>query len=136
MLSFLNLPFPVLCAESVRDAVGRKVKLSLRKRVKLEIKGDKTENRVLVSQLLLFSSYRFIKEECDLSVFLSHISLLLKCTSFKIKPSVVLTLIFCTEKAVTSLTCTVRIISPCLSQFTQTVIFVKVANQRKKKTRL
>uniref|UniRef100_A0A3Q3J7M1 CARMIL C-terminal domain-containing protein n=1 Tax=Monopterus albus TaxID=43700 RepID=A0A3Q3J7M1_MONAL len=34
--------------ESVRDTVGRKVKLSLRKRVKLEIKGDKTENRVLV----------------------------------------------------------------------------------------
>ncbi|CAJ1061753.1 F-actin-uncapping protein LRRC16A-like isoform X2 [Xyrichtys novacula] len=33
--------------DSVRDAVGRKVKLSLRKRVKLEIKGDKTENRVL-----------------------------------------------------------------------------------------
>uniref|UniRef100_A0A4W6C152 Capping protein regulator and myosin 1 linker 1 n=1 Tax=Lates calcarifer TaxID=8187 RepID=A0A4W6C152_LATCA len=33
---------------SVRDALGRKVKLSLRKRVKLEIKGDKTENRVLV----------------------------------------------------------------------------------------
>ncbi|XP_056141611.1 LOW QUALITY PROTEIN: F-actin-uncapping protein LRRC16A-like [Lampris incognitus] len=33
--------------ESVRDAIGRKVKLSLRKRVKLEIKGDKTENRVL-----------------------------------------------------------------------------------------
>uniref|UniRef100_A0A674P5V6 Capping protein regulator and myosin 1 linker 1 n=1 Tax=Takifugu rubripes TaxID=31033 RepID=A0A674P5V6_TAKRU len=38
---------------SVRDAVGRKVKLSLRKRVKLEIKGDKTENRVLVSRCLL-----------------------------------------------------------------------------------
>ncbi|KAM6968132.1 F-actin-uncapping protein LRRC16A-like [Aplochiton taeniatus] len=33
--------------ESVRDAVGRKIKLSVRKRVKLEIKGDKTENRVL-----------------------------------------------------------------------------------------
>ncbi|KAM7382642.1 hypothetical protein PAMP_002365 [Pampus punctatissimus] len=33
--------------ESMRDALGRKVKLSLRKRVKLEIKGDKTENRVL-----------------------------------------------------------------------------------------
>ncbi|KAK1896024.1 F-actin-uncapping protein LRRC16A [Dissostichus eleginoides] len=33
--------------ESVRDAVGRKVKLSLKRRVKLEIKGDKTENRVL-----------------------------------------------------------------------------------------
>ncbi|KAM4580155.1 F-actin-uncapping protein LRRC16A-like [Odontesthes bonariensis] len=39
--------------ESVRDAVGRKVKLSLRKRVKLEIKGDKTENRVLA-----LASYR------------------------------------------------------------------------------
>uniref|UniRef100_A0AAQ6A8L2 CARMIL C-terminal domain-containing protein n=1 Tax=Amphiprion ocellaris TaxID=80972 RepID=A0AAQ6A8L2_AMPOC len=38
-------------AEDVRDAVGRKVKLSLRKRVKLEIKGDKMENRVLVSSL-------------------------------------------------------------------------------------
>ncbi|XP_058503606.1 F-actin-uncapping protein LRRC16A-like isoform X2 [Solea solea] len=33
--------------ESVRDALGRKVKLALRRRVKLEIKGDKTENRVL-----------------------------------------------------------------------------------------
>ncbi|XP_077576762.1 F-actin-uncapping protein LRRC16A-like isoform X1 [Stigmatopora nigra] len=33
--------------EGVRDAIGRKVKLSLRKKVKLEIKGDKTENRVL-----------------------------------------------------------------------------------------
>lgn len=40
----------LLCSESVRDAVGRKVKLSLRKRVKLEIKADKTENRVLVSR--------------------------------------------------------------------------------------
>uniref|UniRef100_A0A3Q1G925 Capping protein regulator and myosin 1 linker 1 n=1 Tax=Acanthochromis polyacanthus TaxID=80966 RepID=A0A3Q1G925_9TELE len=39
---------------SVRDAVGRKVKLSLRKRVKLEIKGDKMENRVLVSSVLTF----------------------------------------------------------------------------------
>ncbi|XP_023819932.1 F-actin-uncapping protein LRRC16A isoform X2 [Oryzias latipes] len=39
--------------ESVRDSVGRKVKLSLRKRVKLEVKGDKTENRVLA-----LASYR------------------------------------------------------------------------------
>uniref|UniRef100_A0A3P9DIJ0 Capping protein regulator and myosin 1 linker 1 n=1 Tax=Maylandia zebra TaxID=106582 RepID=A0A3P9DIJ0_9CICH len=43
--------------ESVRDAVGRKVKLSLRKRVKLEIKGDKMENRVLVSQLLMLPNH-------------------------------------------------------------------------------
>ncbi|KAL4616960.1 F-actin-uncapping protein LRRC16A isoform X2 [Arapaima gigas] len=33
--------------ESVKDAVGRRVKLSVKKKVKLEIKGDKVENRVL-----------------------------------------------------------------------------------------
>uniref|UniRef100_A0A674DRJ3 Capping protein regulator and myosin 1 linker 1 n=1 Tax=Salmo trutta TaxID=8032 RepID=A0A674DRJ3_SALTR len=33
--------------ESVRDAVGGKIKLTLKKRVKLEVKGDKLENRVL-----------------------------------------------------------------------------------------
>lgn len=38
---------PKELVDSVRDAVGRRVKLSLRRRVKLEIKGDKTENRVL-----------------------------------------------------------------------------------------
>lgn len=44
------LPPPVL-AESVRDAVGRRVKLTLRRRVQLEVKGDKVENRVLVSSV-------------------------------------------------------------------------------------
>nr|XP_023669739.1 F-actin-uncapping protein LRRC16A-like isoform X3 [Paramormyrops kingsleyae] len=33
--------------ESIKDAVGRRVKLTLKKKVKLEIKGDKVENRVL-----------------------------------------------------------------------------------------
>ncbi|XP_063042233.1 F-actin-uncapping protein LRRC16A-like isoform X2 [Engraulis encrasicolus] len=33
--------------ESVKDAVGRKIKLAVKKKVKLEIKGDKVENRVL-----------------------------------------------------------------------------------------
>ncbi|XP_023200702.1 F-actin-uncapping protein LRRC16A-like [Xiphophorus maculatus] len=33
--------------ESVREAVGRKVKLALRRKVQLEVKGDKVENRVL-----------------------------------------------------------------------------------------
>ncbi|XP_048882265.1 F-actin-uncapping protein LRRC16A-like isoform X4 [Brienomyrus brachyistius] len=33
--------------ESMKDAVGRRVKLTLKKKVKLEIKGDKVENRVL-----------------------------------------------------------------------------------------
>uniref|UniRef100_A0A3B3TIQ1 Capping protein regulator and myosin 1 linker 1 n=1 Tax=Poecilia latipinna TaxID=48699 RepID=A0A3B3TIQ1_9TELE len=35
--------------ESVREAVGRRVKLALRRKVQLEVKGDKVENRVLVS---------------------------------------------------------------------------------------
>ncbi|XP_030637826.1 F-actin-uncapping protein LRRC16A-like [Chanos chanos] len=33
--------------ESVKDAVGRKIKLAVKRKVKLEIKGDKVENRVL-----------------------------------------------------------------------------------------
>uniref|UniRef100_A0A8C2WPP7 CARMIL pleckstrin homology domain-containing protein n=1 Tax=Cyclopterus lumpus TaxID=8103 RepID=A0A8C2WPP7_CYCLU len=39
---------PTVCvSESVREAVGRRVKLTLRRRVQLEVKGDKLENRVL-----------------------------------------------------------------------------------------
>ncbi|XP_067857781.1 F-actin-uncapping protein LRRC16A-like isoform X2 [Heptranchias perlo] len=34
--------------ESVRDVIGRKVKIFLKKKVKLEVKGDKVENKVLV----------------------------------------------------------------------------------------
>lgn len=37
--------------ESVREAVGRRVKLILRRSVQLEVKGDKVENRVLVSSV-------------------------------------------------------------------------------------
>ncbi|KAJ8394632.1 hypothetical protein AAFF_G00044350 [Aldrovandia affinis] len=33
--------------ESIKDAVGRKIKLSVKKKVKQEVKGDKVENRVL-----------------------------------------------------------------------------------------
>lgn len=69
--------FCLLCAESVRDALGRKVKLSLRRRVKLEIKGDKTENRVLVSQLLPLSSYFLIKGS---EIFLSFSLLPFLCS--------------------------------------------------------
>ncbi|KAJ8395281.1 hypothetical protein AAFF_G00034830 [Aldrovandia affinis] len=39
--------FPKELLESIKDAVGRKVKLSLRKRVKLEVKSDKVENKIL-----------------------------------------------------------------------------------------
>lgn len=37
--------------ESVQDAVGRQLKLSLRKKVQLECKGDKQDNRILVSEI-------------------------------------------------------------------------------------
>uniref|UniRef100_A0A8C7JZA2 F-actin-uncapping protein LRRC16A-like n=1 Tax=Oncorhynchus kisutch TaxID=8019 RepID=A0A8C7JZA2_ONCKI len=42
-----NTDFPNELLESVRDAVGGKIKLTLKKRVQLEVKGDKLENRVL-----------------------------------------------------------------------------------------
>ncbi|XP_042291207.1 F-actin-uncapping protein LRRC16A isoform X1 [Thunnus maccoyii] len=38
---------PTELLESVREAVGRRVKLTLRRKVQLEVKGDKVENRVL-----------------------------------------------------------------------------------------
>ncbi|XP_036129391.1 F-actin-uncapping protein LRRC16A [Molossus molossus] len=34
--------------ESIKDVIGRKIKISLKKKVKLEVKGDKVENKVLV----------------------------------------------------------------------------------------
>lgn len=36
-------------AESVRDVIGRKIKISVKKKVKLETKGDKVDNKILVS---------------------------------------------------------------------------------------
>ncbi|CAB1420744.1 unnamed protein product, partial [Pleuronectes platessa] len=38
---------PTELLESVREAVGRRVKLTLRRKVQLEVKGDKVESRVL-----------------------------------------------------------------------------------------
>uniref|UniRef100_A0A669E8M1 F-actin-uncapping protein LRRC16A n=1 Tax=Oreochromis niloticus TaxID=8128 RepID=A0A669E8M1_ORENI len=38
---------------TVREAVGRRVKLTLRRKVQLEVKGDKVENKVLVSNSCL-----------------------------------------------------------------------------------
>ncbi|XP_066208365.1 F-actin-uncapping protein LRRC16A isoform X1 [Saccopteryx leptura] len=34
--------------ESIKDVIGRKIKIALKKKVKLEVKGDKLENKVLV----------------------------------------------------------------------------------------
>uniref|UniRef100_A0A671TGW6 F-actin-uncapping protein LRRC16A-like n=1 Tax=Sparus aurata TaxID=8175 RepID=A0A671TGW6_SPAAU len=41
------VPALLSVVESVREAVGRRVKLTLRRKVQLEVKGDKVENRVL-----------------------------------------------------------------------------------------
>ncbi|KAL6037728.1 hypothetical protein STEG23_012729 [Scotinomys teguina] len=35
--------------ESIKDVIGRKIKISVRKKVKLEVKGDRVENKVLLS---------------------------------------------------------------------------------------
>ncbi|KAM8782347.1 F-actin-uncapping protein LRRC16A isoform 2-T2 [Rhynchonycteris naso] len=34
--------------ESIKDVIGRKIKIALKKKIKLEVKGDKLENKVLV----------------------------------------------------------------------------------------
>uniref|UniRef100_A0A9J7ZUJ1 CARMIL C-terminal domain-containing protein n=1 Tax=Cyprinus carpio carpio TaxID=630221 RepID=A0A9J7ZUJ1_CYPCA len=40
-----------VCVESVQDAVGQQMKLCVLKKVNLEVKGDKLENRILVSTM-------------------------------------------------------------------------------------
>ncbi|XP_058141317.1 F-actin-uncapping protein LRRC16A isoform X2 [Dasypus novemcinctus] len=37
-----------LSRESIKDVIGRKMKIAVKKKVKLEVKGDKVENKVLV----------------------------------------------------------------------------------------
>ncbi|KAM6185468.1 F-actin-uncapping protein LRRC16A [Rhynchocyon petersi] len=39
---------PKELTESIKDVIGRKIKISVKKKVKLEVKGDKVENKVLV----------------------------------------------------------------------------------------
>ncbi len=43
-----------MCVESVQDAVGQQVKLCVLKKVNLEVKGDKLENRILVSTMCFY----------------------------------------------------------------------------------
>uniref|UniRef100_A0A3Q3XF12 CARMIL C-terminal domain-containing protein n=1 Tax=Mola mola TaxID=94237 RepID=A0A3Q3XF12_MOLML len=58
--------------QSVREAVGRRVKLTLRRRVQLEVKGDKVENRVLVTHRAYLLTARVpSKESFNLSDGLS-----------------------------------------------------------------
>uniref|UniRef100_A0AAY4CHL8 Uncharacterized protein n=1 Tax=Denticeps clupeoides TaxID=299321 RepID=A0AAY4CHL8_9TELE len=54
-------------AESVRDAIGRKLKISLKKMVKLEVKADKLENRVLV-RCHLMQAFNYL----DIQGIVSH----------------------------------------------------------------
>lgn len=38
-----------IISESIKDVIGRKIKISVKKKVKLETKGDKVDNKILVS---------------------------------------------------------------------------------------
>eukprot|EP00069_Balaena_mysticetus_P017003 bmy_10259T0 len=44
----INMIFSI--RESIKDVIGRKIKIALKKKVKLEVKGDKVENKVLPSR--------------------------------------------------------------------------------------
>lgn len=41
-------------SESVKDVIGRKIKISVKKKVKLEVKSDKVDNKILVSTFHFF----------------------------------------------------------------------------------
>lgn len=59
-LTLLNLSKPVcvrVCVESVQDAVGQQVKLCLVQKVNLEVKGDKLDSRILVSEMCFLSRH-------------------------------------------------------------------------------
>ncbi|XP_042664745.1 F-actin-uncapping protein LRRC16A isoform X2 [Centrocercus urophasianus] len=43
-----NAELPRELIESIRDVIGRKIKISVKKKVKLETKGDKVDNKILV----------------------------------------------------------------------------------------
>ncbi|XP_073487277.1 F-actin-uncapping protein LRRC16A isoform X1 [Aquarana catesbeiana] len=60
--------------ESIRDVIGRKIKIAVRKKVKLEVKGDKFENKVLV----LASCRAFIltaRVPCKLELTFSYLEI-------------------------------------------------------------
>ncbi|KAH1177733.1 hypothetical protein KIL84_011435 [Mauremys mutica] len=50
--------------ESIKDVIGRKIKISVKKKVKLETKGDKVDNKILVEDII-------VKSKCSLYVTLS-----------------------------------------------------------------
>ncbi|KAG7215522.1 hypothetical protein INR49_014689 [Caranx melampygus] len=61
IISTLITPFTLTKrCESVREAVGRRVKLTLRRKVQLEVKGDKVENRVLCKSRFMVELLRCV----------------------------------------------------------------------------
>lgn len=48
-------------SESIRDVIGRKIKISVKKKVKLETKGDKVDNKILVSTVDWFNLWSKIQ---------------------------------------------------------------------------
>lgn len=49
-------------SESIKDVIGRKIKISVKKKVKLETKGDKVDNRILVSAVTVIKVNKHLRE--------------------------------------------------------------------------
>jgi len=66
----LEINFELSLADSIRDVVDRRVKLSIKRLVNYETKREKVENRVLVCiNLIIFTSFVLFKKEqwCKIS---------------------------------------------------------------------
>ena len=51
----------IVCTESIKNILGKNVKIIERRAVRLETKGDKTENRILVSHTFPVENFQFVK---------------------------------------------------------------------------
>ena len=60
----LEINFELSLADSIRDVVDRRVKLSIKRLVNYETKREKVENRVLVCiNLIIFTRFVLFKKE-------------------------------------------------------------------------
>jgi len=51
----------IVCTESIKNILGKNVKIIERRAVRLETKGDKTENRILVSHTFPVENFQLVK---------------------------------------------------------------------------
>ncbi len=50
----------IVCTESIKNILGKNVKIIERRAVRLETKGDKTENRILVSHTFPVENFQLV----------------------------------------------------------------------------